>query len=206
MKIRHVVFLLCFAVSAGLFADLVGQEAAYTVNNDRSSWLIEGGSGQAKVTELRNDPKIGQAYVVTIDYEVDILFHGSEKGNIGLLVPEQMFSQQFYQDLKQDKTIAMGVFTVEYQGTSNVSDADGNEYDQCTDARVYDIDPSLYPIGRPAVNVLWHKRENVTSVENIELNVSIHHSVPVLGAVQIDVSGDIHGMDFTLGLDYKKAS
>lgn len=209
MMRKLCLLFLALTLSAMSYSDPVGENAGYELNRsrDRTSWVIRGGEGVGTVTELRNDEKIGAAYVVSIEYSFDILFHGQQNGVIGLLVPAAMFEDQFYDDLQQRHPAKLGVFDIDYLGTGNARDNDNNSYDQCLLLRIFNIDPNYQPVVRDAskIAVLFHE-STMGEVENLELKLKTHESIPVLGAVQIDISGKARGIDFRAGLDFTPES
>lgn len=198
--------LLLLSLCTNLFADLIGERANYKLDSssDRSSWLIKRGEAKAAVTEYRVDEKFGPGYVITINYDLDIRFYGKQTGTIALLVPELVFGDQFYPDLIATHPIKMGGFDIDYEGMSSATDSASNSYDQCFMTRIFNIDPKYYPkdMTSGAVLVLWQKHQGLLSdIEELEIKLKVHPSVPVLGAVQIDISGMSTGIDFSAGLD-----
>lgn len=220
MKVSLGFFCIGALLCVNLMADVVtpdpvpaspvGETASYELAKSRSSWLIKRGQGTATVQEFVNDETLGPSYLVKIDYEFDIRFHGKEKGEVGLLVPEAMLADGFYENLATNHPQDLGGFSIDYEGTTNEEDGAGNEYTECTAVRLFDIDTSHYvpanPPESPRVAVLWHIRESGDSeIENLEIKLKIHPTVPVIGGVVIDVSGTARGFDIEAGFDYVPA-
>lgn len=193
-------------LSMSLIAEPIGEIAEYNLNgsSDRTSWLIRSGEGKATVAEYRDHETLGPSYVVSIDYSFEVRFMGRKSGNIGLLVPVAMFEDQFYDDLKNTHPVDLGAFNVDYEGMSSARDNENNAYNECMMIRLFDIDPSYKPLvgPTPTTTLLWHNSSGPGSIEDLELNLKTHATVPVLRAVQIDISGKARGFDFYAGLDY----
>ncbi len=185
----------------------IGETAAYRLNNDpgRTSFMVQKGEGMGTVVEMRQDAKIGPAYVIRIDYDLEVLFRGRVQGDVGLLVPVAMFEEQFYDDLQVTHPVNLQAFRVDYMGTTRASDDENNSYDQCLMIKIYDIDPAYRPVFKePGVSVLWHNN-NVNAfadVKNLVLDLTTHSIVPVLGAVQLDISAKVNGLPFKMGFDF----
>lgn len=203
-KVFFSVVALCISLAS--IADPIGEVASYILNdsNDRTSWLIRDGEGQSSVVELREDPKLGPVYLVNIEYSFDVLFAGNHNGVIGLLVPVTMFEEQFYEDLKTTHPVNMGSFKVDYLGMARGRDNENNTYDQCMKIRLFDVDQNYRPIRtEPRVHIISHESTgSLNDVENLVLNFKKHATIPVLGAVEIDISGKARGIDFRVGLDF----
>lgn len=198
--------VLSTAILAASFfahANPIGETANYILDSgDRTSWMIKEGAGKAFVTEFRNDPKIGPAYVVNIEYDLKVKFKGRQQGTIGLLVPATMFEDQFYVDLADTHPVDMGAFKVDYIGTSIAHDNNNTAYNQCQHIRLFDIDPNYQPVSAsPSVSILWHITSG-PAFENLVLNIKKHDTVPVIGAVEFDLAGKVFGFDIKAGFDY----
>jgi hypothetical protein len=201
---KILLSIISFLASFVVNADPIGEQASYILNDDsnRTAWLIRDGEGQATVVEMINDANIGPAYVVSIDYSFDLRIGGAKQGNIGLLVPARMFEEQFYDNLKATHPVDVGAFDVDYLGISRARDNENNAYDQCMLIKFFNVDPSYRPIPRASsVAILWHE-STMGALEDIVLNFKRHATVPVLGAVQIDMSAKVHGISMKAGFDY----
>lgn len=206
MKHAYLLSLIGFLTCANIIANPVGETASYLLDRsrDRTSRLIKSGEANAEVASFVQHEKLGPSYVVDIQYDLKVSLVGNKRGSIGLIVPEALFNDQFYNDLERTKTSDLGVFKIDYEGTSSAADSSGTNYEQCVMTRIYDINTEEYPI--PGTNngvmVLWHKSEGVKAdVNNLEIKLKIHPDVPVLGAVEIDLSGEVYGFDFSAGFN-----
>lgn len=197
--LKPLSFLLCF-LSFHVVADIVGEQASYVVDTEsgRTTWLVTDGSGKVTVTEFREDERLGPSYLLTIEYDLEVQFMGRQKGSIGLLAQEKLFSEQFLEELKTTHPVDLVSFQIDYEGMSSCVDSEDNEYQECANVKIFDVDPSYYPV------LLWHESENAlgASFENLEIKAKVNNTVPVLGGVQLDVSGVISGFDVSLGLDF----
>jgi hypothetical protein len=196
-------FMLLFGVSSMLFSETnpVGEEASYKLNDGRSSWIIQAGNAFATVKEYLDQSAFGPGYVVEINYDMDILFKGKQRGKLGLLVPASVFATSFFLDLANARKMAFGSFDVDFVGIGDARDADNHNYARCTKSRIYNIKPNYKP--GSSIKILWHRMENPdVQIENLEIKLAMHMSVPVLKAVQLDVAGTAQGFSFTAGFDY----
>jgi hypothetical protein len=204
-KISYLL-LLCLPVLAfELQSEIVGQKANYALDSssDRTHWMIKSGRGEANITEFRADSEGGPAYVVSIGYEFSVRMVGTQKGNIGLLVPATMFTDQFYADLVKNHPVNFTGFSVDYEGMSKATDANGNDYEDCMMLRIFDIDLDNPPLaGDSNLSILWHKIEGDPVIENPVMHVKAHPNIPVLRAVQIDFSGEAYGFELNAGMDF----
>lgn len=207
MKKILIINMLLSVICTHIFANHVGESAKYKLNkaSSRTSWLLSDGKGDATVTKAIDSPEFGPSYVVKMNYMVKAGLLGEYKGSVGLLVPEFMFNNEFYRDLEAIHTKDLGSFKIDYQGRTTAADAQENRYEQCYKVRIYDIDPDyrpIVPVSMIKPLILWHKAQGIMSkVDNIEINLKMHESAPVMGAVQVDVKGKVHGFDVKAGLD-----
>ena len=205
-KISVVLASVIFALCTSVFASPVGEEVSYEMNRDRTSWLIRSGNLKLSVVEHRAESEYGPGYIVRIDYMLNVFMRGKQEGNVGLFVPEVVFGSNFYSDLEENPTMSFGSFDIEYLGQGDAEDADGMSY-ECTKARVYNIEPSYTPgtTDGSESKVLWIEHSgSIEFVNDLELKLRVNPNVPVLGAVQIDVSGvSNNGIGFEAGLDAK---
>ncbi len=213
---KNAKFFLCLiACVAGTvaYSDPIGEEAGYVLNKspNRTTLLITGGQGKAVVKEYRDDAFYGPSYLVSLEYSVDIPSLGPEYGSVEFLVPKAVFTGQFFEDFVNVQSVDFDNFKADYLGMANATDHDGNQYDTCYLTRVYDIELGLLDmydpfLGRRFVLV----PDNVTGIfaemENLEIKLAINQAVPVLGAVQIDISGKSSGLNIKAGFDYTARS
>jgi hypothetical protein len=215
MNSKHLSKLIAVAIlfSFQTFAvdgDPQGENASYILNKDRerTSWLIKSGTGTALVGEKVDHEELGPCYEVSIEYEFDVRFIGKNKGTIGLLVPERVFLPTFYSQLREDQSYSFGSFDVEHLGVTDAKDADDNYYEICDEIKIFNIDKDYQPISLNENNtkIIWFKSEGILNeVENLEIKMRVDESLPVLGSVQIDVSGRAQGTNFKAGMDFAPA-
>jgi hypothetical protein len=198
--------LFCLSSYVGV-ANPIGQTASYQLSDDgdRTSWMIQDGQGLGTVVEFRNDPRIGPAYVVSIEYSLDVVFRGTKQGTIGLLVPATMFEDQFYQSLKLTHPVNVGPFHVDYLGMSQATDNEENTYDQCMVIKFFNLNPVYRPIiNNSNIEVLWHESEGTLgNIDDVVLTFKRHSTIPVLGAVEFDMSGTVKGVSLKAGFNFQ---
>ncbi len=151
------------------------------------------------------DAPIGPAYQVNIDYNMNIRLHGPESGTISILIPEGMFGEQFFQDLANNHPVDLGDFKVDFLGMVTATDSQGQEYNPVllpvspftavnTGSLVGDSDHQIMVISHEGTGIL-------ADIENLEIKIAVNFSVPVLGGVQIDISGKASGINIGAGFD-----
>lgn len=183
----------------------IDEEAAYVLNEsrDRTSWIIKEGRADTKVTHYDSTSEFGPGYVIKIDYDMDVRFKGKRSGTINLLVPQEVFVAGFLADLESSHPKRFGGFDLDFHGRENAKDANDRNYNSCTKTRIFNVNPNYRPINRGAreIIVLSHESQGF-EIKDLEINMKIHNSLPVLGAVQLDVSGMAAGISFRAGFDY----
>jgi hypothetical protein len=179
----------------------VGDTVSYVKSNsDRTSWVINEATGQLSIMEQRMDSECGPGYVLKMAYELDVKLKGKQKGDMGIFVPEALFASLF----KEGKT-AYGAFDITHKGYAKATSAKGVTYEQCSVNHATNVDhlfkPGAGSTGK--AKVLWVNHQgSIKSVKDLEINFKAHKDVPVLGAVEINVSGiSNNGVSFKIGMD-----
>lgn len=182
----------------------VGEKANYVLNDssDRSSWIIKNGKAEATVKSYETSGPFGPGYVVEIKYDLSVRFKGRQQGTIGLLVPEQIFAANFINELASHHPMSFGTFDLDYHGEASAKDANDRLYNPCSKTRIFNINSNYHPntAHTNGVFVLYAMGDEI---ENLEVKMKVHDSVPVVGAVELDVSGSASGISFKAGFDYK---
>ncbi len=208
---------VAFSLTALASENPVGEKAAYTLNDSsgRSSWIIKAGKADAKVLNFDPNNAFGPGYVLEINYDLTVRFKGRQQGTIKLLVPTEVFAANFISELAAHHPKSFGSFDLDYHGVATAKDANDRSYNDCAKTRIFNVSPEYLPSSMSNENIrfLSHEIKNfedesgegisAIEVENIEINLRVHQSVPVLGAVQLDVSGSSSGVSFKAGFDYK---
>jgi hypothetical protein len=189
-----VASLVTLLMSTVADAVSVGDKAHYTLNEDRdrTSYMIKSGESDV-VVESHDDAKGG--YIVKVNYEVVIRPRRTKAGSIKLLVPDVVFTRGFYNDLEDRGSMEMGQFTMEHLGIIDAVDANGTEYGNCHQVRIYDIDQDAIP------QTIAENMGIAVEITDLELNAKICEDLPVIGAVQLDVKGRVMGMTQKIGFD-----
>jgi hypothetical protein len=194
-KITCMLSAITFFLCANILAVSVGETVSYTRNSSRTDWLIRGASGALTVLERRDG-----GYIVKMTYELDVLLRDKQSGDIGMFIPDAIFSENFYKDLSVVNEIPFGAFTIKHMGAENIG-----EYGQCNVARAFKVDHNFKPdeMDKTKAQVLWiHHKGKIQAVSNLEITLKVNPGIPVLGAVQADVSGvSNNGIGFKAGLD-----
>jgi hypothetical protein len=204
---RFLMFcLLPFSIVSWATDSIIGETASYKYNRGRTSLLILGGKATASVKNFESEGPYAPGYVVELEYDVEVLFKGRLKGKVGLLVPERVFQEEFAAELAQDHPQKVGGFHMDYLGLKDAKDADGKLHKDCHVAKVYNIDLDYKPTpikGSNGPKVLYHKTIGPKiDVKNLSIVLKVDYSVPVLGAVQLDIFAKAMGIDVNAGFDF----
>lgn len=173
---KHLYSACAILFSTLVFAggpERVGEVNNYRMNDDRSDWILSGGSARATYLEYRVDKDLGPIYVVRVDYSFKVKLYGTESGSINLLVPAES------REIRQvHQPAGNGLFKcpVQYLGTTTATDANGKSYSPCVVAKI-------------------------KTAEGHEITLKGHPSVNTLGGVQIDIKALIFGLTIDAGLD-----
>lgn len=198
MKKNHVVLLsLVFALCSNLFAVTVGETMSYSRNADRTSKIIRGATGKLKIVQAPSN-MVCDGVVVQMDYELDVLIKGKQKGDMGVCVPQMLFD-----NLTKEGSMSYGAFDLTNKGLATGKDASGKSYTDCTVVHADKVDQNYVPVSNDKAKVMWiNHNGSIKFVTNLEITFKSHSSVPVLGAVEVDVSGvSNNGIAFKVGLD-----
>lgn len=182
----------------------VGENADYVLNDssERSSWIIKNGKADATVKSYQASGPFGPGYVVEISYDLSVRFKGRQQGTIGLLVPEQIFAANFINELAANHPMSFGSFDLDYHGEASAKDANDRLYNPCSKTRIFNINSNNRP-NTSHTNGVYVLYSMGDEIENLEVKMKVHDSVPVVGAVELDVSGKASGISFKAGFDYK---
>ena len=118
---RNLVMLAALALGSLSFqvvADPVGEVADYKLDRDmnRTSSVIKQGVFKAEVTDYLPDQETGPAYKIQIDYDVLIQFYGRRTGTEYVDSPEEFFTPEFMQNLRDAGEIHYPQFKIRQLG------------------------------------------------------------------------------------------
>lgn len=201
-KISLVLSAMLLWVSFSSFAVSVGEEIKYVRNGDRTDFKIRGASGKLKVVKYVASDK-NPGYIVNMDYNLKVLVKGEQTGNLDIFLPESMFKPDFYSRLEA-KSISFGLFNMEHGGKVSATDKGGKSY-SCNVGQASDINHKFEPkpSDKDVAQVIAMKTDgSIKSVSDLKITIKANPDVPVIGAVQIDVSGvSDSGIAFKAGMD-----
>jgi hypothetical protein len=213
--IRHILLaaLSIFTVVATARADgprnPLGETASYQLDKAaaRTSSLIQSGSGVAKVTDFLPDDEQGPSYNVSLDYDFVVQFYGRQKGTTKTAFSEEFFTPEFMVKLRRVGSIETPDYKIKHEGFADARNMDGGVYPHCDKVLIYDIKMNeLNPFAQLlyAAAGLDPSRGDNPQIENLKLAAHVFQSVPVLGAVKLDLSGIVQGMNVKAGFDFKR--
>ena len=176
--------------------DPMGETASYKVdkNKDRTSSLIKDGTMETVVMEASQGDS-GKTYKVDINYEINLIIGGKQKGTSSVQIPESYFTDTFWNDLRANGSYVTDKFKVKYLSANvTVSTQQGQTFENCDQVLVYDI-----PTKKQAIAPFPLQGGGL---EDLEIVMYHHPSLPVLGAARMDARGTYLKQKIKMGADY----
>lgn len=192
-----------------LTPDPLGQYAHYKViNGERTTSLIRSGHTTVTVAEYMPDHDQGPSYKLVADYEAKVTLYGTYAGTEEVDLPTEYFTEEFLDELRQTGEYQTEDFKVRHLGYRDARLFDGSFYEQCDYLVFYDIDTTKDNLGlqffiRAALGQ-FQDGIVLTDVEDLKIYAKVKPGIPVLGGVQLDVSGKMSGLSAKAGFDYVK--
>jgi hypothetical protein len=209
---------LSFLLSVSAWArNPIGEIANYKLDRarNRTSGVVQKGVLSFKGGEFKQKGDKG-VYETTFNYDLKILMAGHKKGEKIIDVSSDFFSEDFMARLKQEGVIDEGTFKLKYLGTEDVETIFGVKYKDCHKVFVYDVKSiqlqeleSFAEVFEEMYKVEQGEPLPSTAnleVKNIKATLMISTEVPLLGAVKVDVSGNVSGANMKAGFDYQPPS
>jgi hypothetical protein len=220
MRKLSLIFASTLLVASNLgFANTrTGEFVKYALDSgDRTSSIIEGGNVAFKIGAF--DPKNGAngAYHASLNYELDIVFVGKQKGQVAFKIPNEYFASDFIPKLKAAGQLDLGEFKVKYLGTEDVQTHTGFNFPACDHILIFDIKTTSKESFQTRLGASLAKAfllqegdaldaiatEGI-SLENTQLRIHLAKNIPAVGAVLVDVATTVSGFDAIAGFDYLK--
>ncbi len=213
---RITVFaaMLLFVLSMDIFArDPQGEAVKYKLNRSRirTSGVIRKGSFAIAVGSRRTEEGKTNLYQTKIDYDLDLLVGGKQKGVKTIDVPAKYFDPDFMEKLRKVGQSDEGDFKLKYIGKADVEIPLGS-FPACDKILVYDVKTNLTELSSflnlaPGEIYDAQLAEAVPPTDNldvsdVEVTLYITNRVLAIGAVQIDLTAKVSGFDIIAGLDY----
>ncbi len=206
LNLIPICFLtLSFSVSAGV--DPIGQTASYkAVKGSRTSSMVKSAVAEVTVASFVNTPEEGSPhYVMKADYEADIRLYGRHSGTELIDVPDYYFTPEFIEKIRQDGTYEAPDFKVKHLGYENATNGN-RSYQDCDHLYFYDIKtektPSMFNFFIAAAFGKTPDSLSSSDIQDLKVYAKVKAGIPVLGAVQIDISGKYQGIAAKAGFDY----
>lgn len=203
MKKLGILVISSLLLSLNVFAAAVGDSVSYIKNNNRTSKLISNARGDLSIVQQGNIEGFGAGYVVRLAYELDVFLRGKQNGQVDMFVPNIMMQDDFYDVLKNQGRMNFGTFSLAYENEGMCRDANNHTYDHCTYMNVFDINHNFDGSGANAARIMRFEHSGtIESISNLEIKIKAHRDVAVLGAVELDISGQSNfGIPFKIGMD-----
>jgi hypothetical protein len=211
MMLKSIITIaaILFMGSPAFSRDPVGETAAYQLDKNaaRTTGLIQSGSALAKVTEFLPDHESGPSYNISLDYDFVVQFYGRQNGTTKWEFPQEFFKPEFMQKLRETGTFETADYKIRHEGYADVRNMDGGVYPHCDKILIYDIKiPELRLLSSILYAASGYSPSAATNppIENLKIRGHMFNGVPVLGAVKLDLSGVVQGINAKAGFDYKR--
>ncbi|NBT59169.1 hypothetical protein EBT16_10340 [bacterium] len=211
MKLAILGFLLVSLGAPALAAEpdqLVGQKAHFKLdkNPKRTSSMIKDGTFLGTIKKYHPDTDAGPAMEVTLDYKFNVQWVGDQTGVETGFIDYQYFTPEFLESLRKNKKYESENFKAIHQGYESVKTLSGKSYPNCDIVLLYDIKDTLNNELRSTLSGFLAsivQAKTQADIQDLKVQIRVYPGIPVLGAVQIDVSGKYEGMAVKAGADYE---
>jgi hypothetical protein len=186
---------------------LVGQKANYKLdkNPKRTTSLLTDGKFLATIKKYHPDAEGGPAMEVDLDYQFNVQFMGEQKGVESSLVDHKYFTEDFLNELRKNGKYESENFKAVHQGYKDVKTLQGKFYAHCDIILLYDLkDTANMPLKSDLSKFLATivRTDIQADIQNMKILMHVYPGVPVLSAVQLDISGKYDGMAVKDGADF----
>ncbi|MCB0366139.1 MAG: hypothetical protein H6624_15415 [Bdellovibrionaceae bacterium] len=192
----------------------MGEMADYELdkNSRRTSPLVNRGSATAKVVN-QGGSGANAFYVISLDYDIDVTYVGGQTGQQNIDTPAYFFTDALMDELRQKKQMDLTSFKIRHLGIEDANTLDGQSYDKCDVVEIYDVQQGALAQGPSVIGLAESLMADTAaattgtmnaSVDNLVIRARLHPSVPVMGAVQLDIQASSGGLPLKAGFDYKK--
>lgn len=206
--LKIVVIALSFPLFSADPESLIGQKAFYKLdkNPKRTTSLLKGGNFLAEIKDYLPQAANGPAFEVDLSYRFYVQLMGEQSGVETSQLDYEYFTSEFLESLRKNGKYESPNFKAIHQGYRDVKTLEGKFYPQCDVILLYDIkDTSLLAL-RSGVTGFLSKivgENSQSDVQDLKILVHVYPGIPVLSAVQIDLSGKYEGMNIKAGADYE---
>lgn len=196
--------LNCLGQDPGL---LVGQKANYKLdkNPKRTTSMLTDGNFLATITKYHPNAEGGPAMEIDLDYQFQVQLMGEQKGVETTLVDHKYFTEEFLNELRTKGKYESENFKAIHQGYKDVKTLQGKFYAHCDVILLYDLkDTQNMPLKSDISGFLATiaRTEIHADIKDMKVLMHVYPGVPVLSAVQLDISGKYEGMAVKAGSDY----
>ena len=215
MMIRRLALAFAVVLSTGFTPDSltprdpIGENLNYQLdkNGARTTSMIQSGAATATVTEFIPEHQQGPSYNVNLDYDFVVQYYGRQKGSTKWAFAQEFFDPDFLVKLRETGLYETPDYKIRHEGFADARNLDGNFYPNCDKILIYDVKipeatqiaPILYAAAGVDPNAVAKP-----PIENLKIRAHLFAGIPVLGAVKLDLSGVVQGMNAKAGFDYKK--
>ena len=189
----------------------MGEKADYVLDKSgaRTTSMVTDGTATGTVSAyLPNNPQ-GPSYNVQLNYDVTVRFYGRKQGSVDYPLTDKFFDEDFMVQLRQNGSYETPDYKIRHEGYEDATNMDGSFYAHCDKIRIYDVKvPQSVELRRLFLLAAGLNPDEPSllsmPIENLQIVGHVFSGVPVLGAVKIDMSGTVQGINAKIGMDLKK--
>lgn len=187
---------------------LVGQKAFYQLdkNPKRTISLLKDGNFLAVIKRYLPHADHGPAMEVDLNYRFNVQLMGEQTGVETSQLDYEYFTKEFLEKLRKEGKYESPNFKAVHQGYKDVRTLEGKLYPQCDVILLYDITDTANMDLRSGLTDFLAGLVDVnpkSDVQDLKVLTHVYPGIPVLSAVQIDISGKYEGMNIKAGADYQ---
>jgi len=205
-------FVLSF-ITAGFSndnVDPIGEKSDMVLVKDRArtTSMIKSGQGFFEVKDLFETEK-GEEYQIDYSFKIKVSFYGDRGGVITLMVPKSYFGDSFWGQVRRG-VVETTNLKIKLEEIKDKIEHNGKTYEECPVLRIFDIKgkdeksiKDLISLKAFEMGILNEKDLSSEEVSDIEAFVVTHPSVPALGVIQMNITGNVRNYKIKMGFDLK---
>ena len=212
----RVILIFCFFFSfittsfSNDRATPIGEKSEMILIKDRArtTSMIKKGQGFFEVKDLHATEK-GEEYQIDYSFKISVSFYGDRGGVITLMVPQSYFGDSFWGQVRRG-VVQTSNLKIKLQEVKDLVRHNGVAYEDCPVLRFFDIKGSDEKVLKEMIalkafemGILNEKDLLSEEVRDIEAIVVTHPSVPALGVIRMDITGNVRNYNIKMGFDLK---
>ena len=213
--VRMLLFLsfLVSSISVGFskeMADPIGEKSNMILVKDRArtTSMIKKGHGLFEVKNLFETEK-GEEYQVDYTFKIKVSFYGEKGGTLTLMVPKGYFGDSFWSKIRRG-VVETSNLKVKLEDIKNEVTHKGITYRDCPVLKIYDIKgkglkamKEVIALKALEMGIISKSDSFADEVKDLEASAITHPSVPALGVIKMNITGNVRNYKIKMGFDLK---